>query len=70
MKPEPAPSWSVRLMSSGADLSDLTETQIVEAVRQARKDSKDKAATKLHRQGWTWEKISAALGASQSAAYR
>lgn len=60
-------------MSSGAPLDDLSDDQLIESVRsarQARKDAEGRAAVELHRRGWTWEKIGAVLGVSQSTAYR
>ncbi len=70
---QPTLPWLVRLMSSGADLSELTEDQLVESVRsarQARKDAEGRASAELHRRGWTWERIGDALGVSQSTAHR
>jgi hypothetical protein len=60
-------------MSSGGPLDDLTDEQLVQAVRevrQARKDAEGRAAAELHRRGWTWERIGNALGVVQSTAHR
>lgn len=65
--------WLVRLMSSGADLAELTDDQLIEGVsaaREARKRAEGRACAELHSRGWTWDKIGAALGVSQSTAHR
>lgn len=69
----PALPWLVRLMSTGEPLDNLSDSQVVEAVRlarQARLDAERRAAYELHSRQWIWEKIGAQLGVAQSTAYR
>ena len=55
----------VRLMLNKGDLSELTDEEVVEAMREGRK-SKEVAeglgATELRRRGWTVDQIGKALG--------
>ena len=73
-EPEPEVlSALVRLMSTTADLSNVTDAQLVEAARTAhesRRVAEGKAASELHARGWTWEKIGEAIGVDLSTAYR
>ena len=62
----------VRLMSSGDDLTGLTDEQLVEAVRDAREAKKvaeGRAAAELRHRGWTWPQIGKAIGVDPSTAH-
>ena len=54
-------------------MTDISEQQLIETVneaRKARRDAEGRACTELHERGWTWERIGAELGVSQSTAHR
>lgn len=62
----------VRLMSSGDDLTGLSDEQLVEAVKEAREAKKvaeGRAAAELRRRKWTWPAIGKAIGVDQSTAH-
>lgn len=55
----------VRLMTNPDDLSDLTDEEVIQAMRQARKSKKIAevhGADELRRRGWTVERIAKELG--------
>lgn len=63
----------VRLITSGADVTTLTNEQVVLAVKstkQASKNAQGRAADLLHDRGWTWEQVGDAFGVNQSTAFR
>lgn len=74
--PEPRPevlSALVRLMSNLDDPSEMSDSEIVEAIQQARQSRKmveGAGATELRRRGWTWEKMGEALGVDLSTPHR
>lgn len=72
-EPDQTLPWLLRLMSSGDPLDDLSDSQIVQAGREAKqvqRAAQGRAAWTLHERGWIWEKIGEALGVAQSTAYR
>lgn len=62
------------------DLSQMSEAQVLDGARQARKDLRSARAphlarlgrhcARLHELGWTWEKIGQEMGVNLSTAYR
>lgn len=63
----------VRLMSTGDDMSDFSDEQLIATARVSREFPRlpeSRVAFILHTRGWTWEKIGDAIGVDLSTAYR
>lgn len=61
-----------RLMTNLDDPSGLSDTDLVQAVVQARETKKiaeGRVAAELRRRGWTWPAIGKAIGVDQSTAH-
>lgn len=62
----------VRLMTSGDDLSAMSDDELVNALLalRERKKLEGSAAAELHRRDWTWPRIAGLLGVDQSTVHR